>query len=422
MGWVPRKRAKALFLGSAIDRALKAYYHIGSRQWGLEEHGDPIDRPIPTIEEREVASWEAFEEYFEQGKAAGIEDDVAESMEELEKLARQMWLTYVSEAEPLDKGMEIVCVDWRFTGNVGYHRDDTGDVQILYGGEFDGIVLYGGKLYVLENKTSANVRQLIDSLDRDEQAGRYHWAVARMVAAGAFAHLGIEADTEVWGTLFNILSKKNVTPVRVNQNGTISKQALNNKLSEYLTALTEHRGIKFAAPGRNPPRGSKKLPSVSVPFTPDLAPVAEPDQSGMANLNPFVPTKGTKKEEREALAEEWESQHIPALLRLREVKWNERVLTDRNQAALQIIGTQLFWEGVEEWELRNHPERGFRNPTFLCAIDCPVIDACTAQLRGQPIQSLLEEFYVNRFAEEGTEAVNWEPEDVPELVSDDVGW
>jgi len=437
LGWVPRKRARALFLGSAIDAALKAYYYEGSRgqYWAraAEEAGNtPVaviwdNREFPNPELQTAASIEALEAYFIKAAEVDIDDEITAEWDELYKLAYDMWYSYLEVAPGLDRGIEVIEMDRRFTGRVGEYQDPmTGDTtEILYGGEFDGVWLIKGILYIDENKTSSMMKAFLDSLDRDEQASRYNWALVNMVQAGAYEHLGIARDTPVGGSLFNVLNKKTVTAVKVNQNGTISKSALNNSVRDYCAALEEHRGFIFPDGGIIP-GGTKRFAPLPVPATPWALSKAstEPDSvHGTVMVQPYVKVKGTTKDERDAMIEEWNDQHVPTLMRIRAIDWQARVTVDRNPAALDITHQQLYWEGVEELELRQHPERGFRTPTFQCAIDCSFLDPCTASLRGEPIDGLMQEFYWNKLAGDNPDLVELTADDVPELVeTEDVGW
>lgn len=434
-GWYPRKRSRALWLGSAIDAALKEYYGVGSRHWRHENMaGEGVEYPDgPTEHDRAAMGWGALEEYLQRYQGPAIDDTVTENYEELCDLARAMWTTYLEWAAPRDEQIEFIVTGRRFRGRLGEYQLPGGSIiPFYYGGEFDGLVLYQGKLYVWENKTSSQMDNLIMSLERDEQAGRYDWAVRKMVAAGAFEHLGVPRDTPVHGTVFNIINKKAPVDVAFNQNGTISKVAKANVVEDYVDALVSQGIVLGPATGKHPAK-AKPLDPIMLPWSPkyeDLGYQPEPGTDRMTTLFFHVPlgteSKGAGRNvktpavlQKQAM-DDWTEQHAPALLRLRDIRWVQRVVTDRAQATLDQIESQLYWEAVEELELRLYPERAYRNPTFSCRIDCGIVELCNTHLKGLPVESMLEEFFWNKYRD--GEMPEFVASDVPELMDDEEGY
>lgn len=436
-GWIPRKRAVALYLGSAIDRALKAYYHYGSRKQLAEDFEeqqpgnvspyisvDPEGRWVWELESdvdweeelafRENASWEALNDYLMDAEDPELPDDdpVKMAASEIRVMAHRMWVTYLEMAQvegSILQRMEIVAVDWPFKGPVShepYVDPDGQQVLFYYAGEFDGIVILDNKLHLLENKTSINMMQLINSLDRDEQASRYWWALVNLVRAGRLEHLGVNRDIELGGTIFNILSKTNMGVPTFNkitkkeealglEFGKISKSTgANTQLAMYMRAM-EERKYSFVPDSKAWPRGK--------------AVVRMPDS--VEGVRCFV--RG-KVDLREFLSEEFEDQHRDALIRVSETVWVTQHIIDRNDAMLAMTHSQLYAEMVDDWRIRHHPEQAYRTPNFMCANECPFVSVCNASLRGEPIAGLLEEFYTTK-AELEAEKIN----SVPVLVNGD---
>lgn len=408
--WRPRRRSAALWVGSAIDRALKAYYETVSRQRYYDiitetpDVSTPHDvqdwsEPFQDLDAAATAGWAALEAYLtEVASFDKPQDTVDDHFEELSNLAREMWITYLAELDRVPDAFEVIVMDRQFKGFLGIQTVLGTSCSFYYAGEFDGLILMNGKLYIFENKTSGMPEQLINSLDRDEQSSRYHWAVKRMVAAGAFEHLGIPRDMEVWGTLFNVLYKRVPKPVAVNKPvkgiSMLSKVVGNHKLEDYIEALKEVRPYKWE---EKAPRGSKKMPTIET--------------GRMGDISPWIP------EADAALLDEWNNQHVPAIIKLDRLPWVRRIEVDRNPSMLAQTETQLWAECMEEAELRIDPNRVYRNPTFQCSIDCPVLEVCNMHLRGMPIQAYLEEFFVRK-GEEG-DPYDGTVTDVPELVDDD---
>lgn len=414
-GWIPRKRSQALWVGSAIDRALKAYYDEKSREgyYNLcnEANADAPDwnsgEPFWDEDNARQAAQLALEEYLEQGKEGQVADNVSEDYDTLCNLAREMWIVYLAQLDIAPDDFEVICMGRGFKGHLGDYQDPlTGQYcRFFYAGELDGLILYQGRLYVFENKTSYAPEVLINSLDRDEQASRYHWAVRRMVAAGAFEHLGVPRDTPVWGSMFNILWKRVPKPVQINKpttKGTLLSKVLHNSwVEEYFNALKEYRPYKW----------DEKAPTGAHPLTPL-------DTQRVGTIMPWLP-KATTAAALAELTKEWEEQHLPAITKLDNLPWLRRVVVDRNDDMLAQVESQLWAECLEEVDLRLHPEKIFRNPTFGCAIDCPVLDVCNAHLRGQPVEGLLAEFFYRK-GDPTAPAVSA----VPELTDDEEadGW
>lgn len=372
-GYKPRKRAAALYLGTLLDRALKAFYATHSRETRLAtgETFVDYDEMISAASGNAMA---ALEHEIEQAVALNgeLDDTVTEQFDSLCSLARTMLDTYLEWAHSNDKPMEAIALGRQFSGYIGAGGDG---IPLFYAGEFDGLILWDGALYILENKTSLRPEQLIASLDRDEQASRYHFAAQRMINAGAFESLGIPKGTVVRGTIFNIMLKRTPTAVKINKNKnkTISKVAGSYRTEDYLRAVQENR--PFVWTDDAPLEGGPWVRCTSFA-------TGEPTETG-----PWALAKDVA---------EWDEQHVPALQAAMAIQWVRRHVTDRNAATLAITEAQLITEAREDLYLREHPEENYRNPTFACAIDCPMLEPCTADLKGMPIDSLLLEFYTKK--------------------------
>lgn len=399
-GWQPRRIQKALYLGTAIDLALKAYYYEGSRQQTYDNLPEgvrqtwpaPGEAPFRDLDAAELAASTAMEEFFEKALQLPTEDEEARQV--TIELARGMWTMYTASRRDMPDEFEVLCVGRQFQGLIHAYQGPLAQgstIPFYYAGEFDGIILMNGVVYLLENKTSSQVANLINSLERDEQASRYHLAVSKMVAAGALEYLGIHRDTPVWGTLFNIIWKRAPAngprinkPLR-NVGTLISKQSVNCHVNDYVAAVAEHRPYVWELP--TPPTGRGRIKPTYV--------VLE-----AVDLGPYGIIAPMLEAPNEALETEWKEQHVPELLRLRDLPWVRRVEVDRNQYTLALVQNQLIVEMEEELDLRLNPYKIYRNPTFECARDCSFMEPCNADLQGQPIQSMLEEFFVRKGEEQ----------------------
>lgn len=196
----PKEPSLPFFTGSVIHSALEAYYGTGK---------------VPL----EYATMQAIHTEKLKAKALGVDygtyGQVLKEQEELSIGIMQhykIWLEGKVHSYDMfaDSKLEFLAVETAFNVPI-YTPSNKPSPYISFVGRFDGVVMLSdGTLWLWENKTSSRINELVNSLDNDEQATGYIYALQEIIGY------------PVSGVIYNILLKKVPTHARVLKSGSLS--------------------------------------------------------------------------------------------------------------------------------------------------------------------------------------------------------
>lgn len=211
------------FTGRAIHHCIEFYYRDGI----------PLDVSLKQYLQNEQQEMERAGRLWPQEHAL-IAEQIALIGGILEHY--HQWVTGDTVSKWSDNNLEFVQLETDFS--VPLHNPQGAVSNKVYlAGRFDGIVRRkdDGSLWLLENKTTRSISEMVASLDNDEQCGTY------VVAA---RHL---LNRPISGVLYNLLRKKVPTKPAVLQSGLLSQnKSMDTTAFAYIAAAREVHGSSFA--------------------------------------------------------------------------------------------------------------------------------------------------------------------------------
>jgi hypothetical protein len=190
----PDRPVMPLWFGIGIHRALGAYYdpctprHPGL---GLETFRQFCHDEVLKYEDREGILWQETRQQFEEHEALGI-------------AMLEHYFDWCEKEDGRDGGFEVIWVEREFFIRIP-------GVEAIYSFRVDGLLRDAhGRFWVLDHKTSVQIPDRFDWLDKDEQVGSYLWALQIL--------LGIQIE----GFYYNMLRKKAPRPLTLLKSGHLS--------------------------------------------------------------------------------------------------------------------------------------------------------------------------------------------------------
>jgi hypothetical protein len=173
-GWTPRRKSSALGFGGAVHEGLAQWYKTGSIGAALQGIKEKWPNAMPTDDYRSLAkALEVVHDYTkkyptESFSIVGLPDNA-----------------FIEKSFTIDTGLFLPCLqcDEKPPANSeGTCAKCNGELEpLLYGGIFDGLVEFSGKLYVLEHKTTSQMgSRYFHQFRPNNQVSGYVWGAQKM--------------------------------------------------------------------------------------------------------------------------------------------------------------------------------------------------------------------------------------------------